>query len=394
MIDSAVFNLDSDQFELRQDNKLDGRKTQQGRGFVINSEYCDEHIKKLKKQGIYCPSITKAHKTNSKTGTREVLEIQCSLPKLLYGSSLFEIDSEDLEKIYSCLLTRLDDLGIITTKEKLQKAIIRRVDFSKIIKLPERLGEANWVVEKLAKFDYKPSSDYNFHKYNDGNHGRSIKFWNTTQGLSVYDIIGNILSNGFTKTENTIIKGFRDGIVKRTALRVELSLERKDSFEAIIRNRTKGAEKKRDFYLEDIFNESLSKKILLDIFNKVFNNSALGLITLSEMEDNVLRAYLNNSKLSVKLQEKMYYWVRMATNFGISGTWEQIKLKYNGGSVATCKKQISLILAELPKIDGGLPNLIQFLRQELEKFEAIKPKRDLSTCKALSNVPQSNNSIT
>ena len=65
----------------------------------------------------------------------------------------------------------------------------------------------------------------------------------------------------------------------------------------------------------------------------------------------------------------------MATNFGISGTWEQIKLKYSGGSVATCKKQIALILAELPKIDGNLPNLIQFLRAELERFEIIKPKK-------------------
>ncbi len=374
MIDSVVFYLDNDQFELKPENKLEGKKTHQGRGFKINSEYCDDYIKALKKRGIYCFSINKAVKTNPVIGTREMLEIQVSLPKLLYGTNLFEVDSEDLDKIYQALLFRLDDLGITTTKEQLQKAIIKRVDYSKVIKMSERFGYANWVVEKLAKFDYKPSSDYNFHKFNDGNHGRSIKFWNKTQALALYDIMGNILSNGFTKTENTIIQGYKDGKIKRTAFRIEFSLERKDSFESVIRRRLK-TEKRRDFYLEDVFKEDLAKQVLLDVFNIVFNNSALGLITLSEMEDNILRAYLDNSGLSVKKQEKLYYWVRMATNFGISGTWEQVKLKYRGGSIASCKKEIALILAELPKADGTLPNLIQFLREELEKFEIIKWKK-------------------
>jgi len=377
MIDSVSFYLNSDQFEMRPNNKLDGKKNQQGRGFTINSEYCEGYVKNLKKQRIYCPSITKAIKTNKITGTKEVLEIQVSLPKLIYGSNLFEVDSEDLDKIYSALLYRLNDLGITTTKEHLQKAIIKRADFSKIIKLPEIYGEANYIVEKLAKFDYKPSSDYNLNKYNDDNHGRSIKFWNTTQGLVIYDVIGNILSHGFTKTELTINKGFREGSVKRTALRIELSLEKKKSFEAVVWRRLKDTEKKKNFYLEDIFKEGLSRKILLDAFNKVFNKSALGLLTLSEMKDNILRAYLDNAGISVKKQEKLYYWVGMATNFGISGTWEQIKLKYSGGSVATCKNQIATTLTELPKIDGTLPNLIQFLRAELEKFESIKPKKTL-----------------
>lgn len=375
MIDSVVLILNSEQFELRPDNKLDGKKTQHGRGFNINTDYCEEYRKNLYKQGIYCPSINKATKTNSIKGPKEVLEIQVSLPKLLYGSNLFEIDSEDLDKIYNALLNCLDNLGITTSKESLKKATVKRADFSKIIKLPPELGEANKVVETLSRFDYKPSSGYNFTKYNDGNHGRSIKFWNNTQGYVIYDVIGNILSNGYTKTEKTIIEGFRAGQVKRTALRFELSLERKDSFEAVVRRKIKNKEKVKDFYLEDILNEELARGILLDIFNKVFNTVAMSLIPLSEMEENKLKAYLDSSNLSVKKQEKMYYWVRMATNFGIGGTWEQIKLKYSGGSIATCKKEISLMLAELGKIDGNTPNLIGFLRNGHEAFEIIKPKR-------------------
>jgi len=375
MIDSIVLTLNSDQFELMPDNKLDGRKTQHGRGFAINSEYSETYNRNLKKQGLYCPSITKATKTNSANEPKEILEIQASLPKLLYGSNLFEIDSEDLEKIYIALLNRLDNLGIITSKENLRKAIVKRADFSKIIKLPPELGEANKVVETLSRFDYKPSSDYNFHKYNDGNHGRCIKFWNTTQGYVIYDVMGNILSNGYTKTEKTIQEGFAEGKVKRTALRFELSLERKDSFESVVRKRIQNKEKTRGFCLEDILNENLAKRILLDVFDNVFNNTFMGLITLSEMEENKLKAYLDNSGLSVKKQEKLYYWVRTTTNFGIGGTWEQIKLKYRGGSVPNCKKEISLILAEFGRIDGNTPNLIKFLRNKHEEFEIIKPNK-------------------
>jgi len=376
MIDSVVFTLNSDQFELRPDNKLDGRKNQQGRGFSINSEYCDEYIKNLKKQEIYCPSITKAIKFNSINGTREVLEIQVSLPKLVYGSSLFEIDSEDLDKIYDALLFRLNDLGITVAKEELKKGVVKRADFSKIIKLPEYLGTADKVVEDISKFDYKPSSDYNFHKYNDGNGGRCVKFWNSTQGYVIYDIIGNILSNGFTKTELTIIKGYTEGKVKKTALRFELSLETKGSFDAFIRRRIKGTEKTKDFYLEEILKEDLARDILLDVFDKVFSNLAIGLITLSEMKDNRLRAYLDSSGLSIRKQEKLYFWTSLTTSFGYNGFCEQVKLKHKGGSVDRCKKEVALILVELGEMNGSLPNLVKFLRNELEKFEIIKLKRN------------------
>ena len=95
------------------------------------------------------------------------------------------------------------------------------------------------------------------------------------------------------------------------------------------------------------------------------------------MEDNKLWAYLEVSGLSQTKQEKLYYWVRMATKFGIAGTWEQLGLKHKGGSVARRKKEIALIIGELGHISGNVPNLIDFLRAEHKKFEIIKPKSEL-----------------
>ncbi len=382
MIDSVVFQLDNEQFKLKDNNKLDGRKTHQGKGFQINSAYCEEYKRQLKKKGIYCPDIKNAVKTVG-LESRKILEIQASLSKLLNGTNLFEIDFYNTPRIRKKLLFRLDDLGIITSERELKQAVIRRADFSKIIELPTYLGEANTVVYALSRFDYKPSSHFNFNRFNDGNSGTSIKFWNTTQGYVIYDVLGNILSNGYTIAEKKIIEDFKSGRIKRNLIKFELSLERKDSFEAVIRRRIEN--KKRDFYLEDILNRDLARDILLKAFDTVFNKVALGLISLSEMEDNKLRAYLEGSEISINKQEKLYYWVRMATKNGIAGTWEQIKLKYKGGSVARCKKEIALILQELGKIDGNIPNLIEFLRNEHLKFESIKPTVEKQPCQLLLN---------
>ena len=126
--------------------------------------------------------------------------------------------------------------------------------------------------------------------------------------------------------------------------------------------------------MHDVLKRELAQELLLDAFDKVFNNVAVGLISLGEMQENELLAYLEISGMSQKLQEHLHYWVRMATRNGIAGTWEQLKAKYKGGSVGRHKKDIALALAELKQISGNTPNLIAFLRAEHQKFEIIKPK--------------------
>jgi hypothetical protein len=169
---------------------------------------------------------------------------------------------------------------------------------------------------------------------------------------------------------------YEQGKLKRNALRFELSLQRKDSFEAVVNRRVKTG-KKKDFYLEEILDEDMARAILSDAFEKVFSKVAVGLISLSQMEDNRLWAYLDNSGLSQNKQEKLYYWARMATKSGIAGTWEQMSLKLKGGSVGQRKKEVALALQELGAISGNVPNLVDFLRVEHEKFETIKPKGKL-----------------
>ena len=142
-------------------------------------------------------------------------------------------------------------------------------------------------------------------------------------------------------------------------------------------------DRKKDFYLKNILDNGLSKNILLDTFNKVFASLSVGLISLSEMKDNNLLACLDNCNLRQNQKESMYYWVHMVIKYGTAQTWEYLKRRYSKASASRKKKQILAIIKKLDKTNNNLPDLIQFLRNEHEKFELIKPAGDNSVCKPL-----------
>jgi len=374
VIDSITLELNSDQFKLREFNRFNETEITQHRAYSVDTRFCAEYSNSWRKKGIYCPIFGLPMRKQGLAEQQRSLEIQESLPKFVHGSSLFDVDANDTEFILERNLFFLDDLGVDTTKDEVRKAVARRADFSKIFKLPDYLGRADEVVRTLALFNYKPQSDFRTREYCTGSEGIAMKFWNTTQGYVAYDKLAEILSAKHkTKQEMKLQELYEAGKLPRNAVRLELSLQRKDSLEAVVRRKIKTG-KKEDFCLEDLLDRDLAQAILRDAFEKVFSSLAVGLISLSQMEDSKLWAYLERSGLSQNKQEKLYYWVRMATKSGIAGTWEQMKLKLKGGSVGQRKKEVALALQELGTISGNVPNLMDFLRAEHEKFEIIRPK--------------------
>ncbi|MEX1013735.1 MAG: hypothetical protein WDZ80_01075 [Candidatus Paceibacterota bacterium] len=384
MIDSISWQLNKDQFKIdKNHHKFDGKSIKKINGFSSKVFFCKEYRDKLTKKGTYFPLVEISQSMRGNRLDPNSLTIQSSIPKVTHGSNAYETDENDLEAIYQRHIALLNNVGVKTSVNELRQAIIRKADFSKMIILPIYLGEANQTIYKLMGFNYKPSSKFDFMNYQEGE-GTFIRFGNGTQKYTVYDKIGEIYAKGYTKTDNKIIKLVDLGEMKRNILKFELSYLRKDSFEKAMRVRIN--HKKRDFVLEDIISIDLSKNILLKAFDTVFNSIAVGLLSLSEMEENKLWAYLENSELTQNQQQYLFYWVRMATNNGIAGTWEELKRKYSGGSITRKRQEISLALQELGRISGNIPNLIDFLRSEHEKFEIIKPKTEKNRCKPLSSI--------
>ena len=366
MIDTVMLAIEKDNFNVHSSVNFDGERTSKGKWYQQRNIYSTSFVKKKNKTGLYFPTITIS------SGRKKTLKIQVSLPKLMFGTNLFELDETYLGKIIARLLECLNEFGITTTAEAIQKAVITRLDFSKIIRLPTYLGEADAVIRKLTAFDYKPSSDFDIKNYNNGMNGVSLKFINSTQGYAIYDKLGEILSNGFTTQELGIAEKYKQGEIKRTALKFELSLHRKDSLEAILRRKI---QKGKGFHLVDVLNYKLAKSLLNDIFDTVFNSFSVGLTSLGEMEENQLWAYLDKPELAMNKQEKLFYWVRMANKFGIKGTLERLKAKGKGGSIPRYKKDILDTIDKLGKIPADTPNLVGYLREKHREFKLIVPSK-------------------
>ncbi|HRH33315.1 MAG TPA: hypothetical protein PK720_04225 [bacterium] len=335
--------------------------------------------KAFKKQGIYYPVISAK---KSKIGRREQgvkLEVQVSLPKLLYGTNLWEVIPEDLEDVYGALQKCIKQTGIEVGLDAVRAAILKRVDFSKIIRIPSVYGTAKQVTRKLSGFNYKQSSDFTYRDYGDFSDGAAMKFYNDTQGYVIYDKFAEILGNGYTNQEEATIKWFHDTLQRRDVIKFELSLERKQSMDAVLRRFIPG--KRKDFTLSDVMKDSrVSKQILLETFDKVFDKTYLPLITLSEVQENNLEVFLREKNLPMAEHCKLSYWVNMIHKFGLKATLEYMKERMPGSSYGRYKKELLETMGKLGSIEGEIPSLVGFLRKKHEEFSLISPKGDKKYC--------------
>ncbi len=377
MIDSATIILEASQFKVLDYECFDGRENKQINGkFSVTTTFCQKFAEAEKKQGNYFPRISLPNNTvkrpDGKKEQVKTLEIQASLPKSRHGTNLWEADSTDLEPIYFQWVNDLAKIHIQTTTNALSKAVLKRIDFSKVVRLPDSLGEARAVLKLLANFNYKPHSDFAIKQFNDNSEGMALKFWNTTQGYVIYDKLGEVIANGHTKAEQGLIQAFKEGKLKRNVIKFELSLQRKPSLEAVLRRIIKT--KSKNFTLSDVMaTKDISKAILSETFNKVYGHITMAIVSLSQMKENELEQYLLSKNLGFNRHALLSYLVNMTTKIGVAAMWGQMEERMGGSSYDRYKKEVSLIITELGEIPNTLPNLIQYLRYQHQKFEIYRP---------------------
>jgi hypothetical protein len=374
MIDSVVLQLECKEEQIT-DQFFSGQQTKQPSHTVSIQKVFSLKHKEFKKKGLYYPIISAYKRIINGREEGVKLEIQVSLPKLLYCTNLWEIKPNDLEAVCQALHRCLVQTGVDIPLEVITKAILKRVDFSKIVRIPAMYGTAKQVTKKLSVFDYKQCSDFKFREYGDFSDGAAMKFYNDTQGYVVYDKISEIWGNGYTLQEQEIIKWYQETKQRRDVLRFEVSLERKQSMEAVLRRFIPN--KKKDFILADIMSDcEVSKQVLLETFNKVFNKDYLPLITLAEMRENSFEAFLRDNDLPLAEHYKLYYWVNMMGKYGLRATLDYMKEKMPKTSFKRFKDCLIGIVEKLPKIEGEIPSLVSYLRKKHEEFELFCPTGD------------------
>jgi hypothetical protein len=389
MYDSITFHLEENQFKIRNERLFDGKRTNQINGrFDTGSSFVDGIRNYMKKNKKYYPSINLTERTigNNINGKKKIkrLEIQISLPKALYETNKYEINQDDLSSILKKTVEYLEMAGISTDTKNLKNGVLEKLALSKSIILPTYYGTTEKVIKKLAPFNYKPRCNFRYRDYDDGWQGVSIKFHNPVRGFGVYCKYSEIVNNGYTLIEEEIKRQVLSGIQPKNIIRFELTLQRKQTLEAVLKRLIQT--KKKDFTLNDIFtNKGIAPKLLLEEFDKVYNPLSITLITLSEMKENQLDHLLRSKIGTLKDRALMFYLVNMTTKIGLSKTLELAKRETSNSSYERIKKTLPKIKQELDGIDENMPNLIEFLRNELVKFEPIKPEVEKRHCQLLLN---------
>jgi hypothetical protein len=377
MIDSIVWRLEKDQFKISNELAFDGESSKSIRGrFNTTSIFVSKYATNRKKQGVYFPHIE--IKKDKREGAIKALEIQASLPRLDFESSLFEVDESRLDPINDKTIRLLKEVNIIVSKEELKKAVIKRADFCKNIIIPPYFGTATQIIRKLEGFNYKQSSGFKHWENLDNEEGVKINFYNTSQGYVLYDKVLEINSNGYTTLEGRLKEASKQGRLKNNVIRFELSFHKQATFEACVRKHLKN--KKKHFTLEDILNRDLAKGILLEAFDKVYQPSFIHTLTLGEMKENELEDFLISKNLSVREYAFLYYWANKAIKIGIQQSLEELKNRTSSNSYNIYKKKIRQTLEEFNKdepIIGYTSSITGYLREEHKRFTIKNPRAQL-----------------
>lgn len=387
MYDSLTFYLYENQFKLKSERFFDGYRTKKIDGkFDIRARFVNGLKERIRRDKRYYPLIdlTEPVIGSVKTGKRKVnrLEIQTSFPKSCFGTSKYEIGFEDFDLAIKKNLEYLKMADVITDTEKLKNGISAEIAFTKSMIIPSYFGLAEQIVRKLFIFNQKQRSDFRWRDYNDGSEGVSFNFHNNIRGLCGYCKYSEIVSSGYTLEEEEEKRRVLMGEQTRDTFRIELSLNKKQTLEAVLRRFIPN--KKRDFTLNDIFtNGNISQKILLEEFDTTFSPLNVALISMAEMKDNQLEYMLKSKKLSFKERALLYYMVNIAVKFGLNQLWRQLKEEMSDSSYHKTRKEVQEIIRKLDEFKEPTANLVEFLRNELVKFEPIKPVVPKTSCQPL-----------
>jgi len=304
MIDTIAIMLSKDDFKITNHNAF--TPSTQGffshpflpmsRGFFscIQNASAED-----KKKGIYKPQLT-ITKRIRKGGYNLALKIQFSAPKLLYGNNFDELENNDKEKVLKTLQSRLLDMGIEVSLDKLLLAELGAVHYGKNIIL--NTGSVSLVNRMIAKMNISKRLDIS--KTDFRNDGHAIRFHTNTYEMTFYDKVKDLqqakisekraLENDNYLQNNLFTKEERS---KLQVLRIEIRLNTKKKIrEHLLKN---GCNPKATNF-NALFNKEFARKVLLSFWNKYITPSISTVILAEENKEilyyNLIHKGYNNKK--------------------------------------------------------------------------------------------------
>lgn len=270
MIDTIVLYANKSQFRILEPEKfkiLGGGQKEGNHGYVV---YKQNHTKEELRRGIYKPRLSLTKRYVGKEGIQDLLKIEMSLPKLLFGNNFQELRDTDYQEIKSTLFTKLLEMGVqILSIDDLE---VSAIHYSKNIILTDYSTPYEYLQE-IKKVDYTKALDMTKTDYS--NEGYSFRIRCNSYEIIFYDKLKDLLQA--RKSQKKAIEpdsGIQLNLFdneKREpfeVLRMEVRLNKRDKIKRLF----KDLNIETELHFKNLFSKSISKKVLLHYYEKIRSN--------------------------------------------------------------------------------------------------------------------------
>ncbi len=317
-----------------------------------------KHMRAYRKMGIYKPTIH----IELRGGQKHVC-IQCSLPKLLYGTSLFEVTEDDFDLVTQRLSEECKELGIDLNKDQIANGRIHRIDYAKIIILPKSFTNAKDFIEKLSISGFRSRTDLTHRDVHLGNKGYWIKFYSKASSLTIYDKIAELECQGFTKQESLLKNKLGKHVIK-----FEVSLQKVRKLQSVL-GKLLGQTKDR-YSFREAYSKEIAQKVLQDYLNTSFNEE-VDFLCMCLKEKELINHVRNLHGYTQK--SYIYYVLKEIESRGAQTVYDDIKKIHNYQRLRRVKKDLLNLKAELNLKAKNRILPVSFIAKKLKEFTLYKP---------------------
>jgi hypothetical protein len=184
-----------------------------------------------KKSDIYYPRLTAI-----KQGSKLFLKIEFSVPKLLFGNNIDEVNQANFKEIITILKERIKRMGVQVYTNSLENAEVISFHPSKNIILSKGYT-STFALKELSKIDFSQKLDLDIKDYR--NTGQAIQLYSNSHALVIYDKINDLnkpknraIDKDQTRVQLTLFDSLKDN--KLELLRFEVRLAKKRKMNSVL----------------------------------------------------------------------------------------------------------------------------------------------------------------
>lgn len=283
-----------------------------------------EHIERT---GRYYPSLT--------FRPFGELFIEFSAPKIAFDTNLYELADDDTELFINNLHDVLLDLGIQISIKDLWGAEVSNATVSKNVLLNEI--SALEFIEFTRRLWWRWRSNIKIESYK--NEGITLREYTDTTAIGIY---AKVPSLSAIKHKTNIEKFLVENLQTNNILRFEYRMQ--NNQRTIAKYSWAMNRYMRTLTLSDIFNSSLSKKILLfdldkNLFSNEFKMLSIKIPTIHKLYD-----YLTEQKLKPSEEMALIAYWRLCNDIGTDKANALYERRYSKSTTLRVKKLINQVL--------------------------------------------------